>query len=117
MEKSFMTQKTRLKVWRAVRREIKKRVELSKDPNSMDQVNLWGEGLCHFLRDETCKVKRIHDYFPIWQMHESNWFPELTNYKPDGLRSSDYWWPLDLEGYQARLEVCNEIIKKLEYKK
>ena len=116
MQKKLINQKTRLKVWRAVRREIKKHVELSKKDPNLNVINS-GRGLCTFLRDETCKVKQIYDYVSIWQIHERNWFPELTNYKPDGLRSSDYWWPLDLEGYQARLEVCNEIIKKLEYKK
>ena len=45
------------------------------------------------------------------------WFPEMQEYLPKYALICDYWWPLDLEGYRARLEVCNEIIKKLEYKK
>ena len=107
MQKKLINQKTRLKIWRAVRRRMK---VAAKAPHTSEY------GLCRALLGEGRRI--LQDPTFCETSLEIDVFPEMRQFKPsDCSYYCDYWWPFDLEGYQVRLEVCNEIIKKLEYKK
>ena len=101
-----LTKKEKLKVWRAVRRNVK---EVLSNRNS----GLAGRGLCDFLYKNLTAVSR--EYNDLCSRIMQNVFPEGMKYRPENYGM--YWWPRDRSGYESRLEVCNKMIKELEYKK
>ena len=103
-----LTKKTKLKIWREVRRNVK--TILAGDPD------LAHNGLCHLLiRAKKLVTKSQYTGLASRIMHDV--FQEGMKYKPTDARANWYWWPRTTEGYKARLKVCNDIIRKLEYKK
>ena len=105
MKKKLINHKTRLKIWRGVRRDMKFGVE---HPESGKVV-----GLCHSLIRELYKCT---DYGKD-TMLASDFFPEMLRFKPIYVRPGQGWWAFDKFGYEKRVEVCDKIIKKLENKK
>lgn len=103
--KKKINQRTRLLIWRAVRRKVKMAIDLPPHRRS-------SEGLCNFLWNETTSRGLTLNEFP--SNLAKKYFPELLPYNPH--RDSAFWWPLTEAGDRERLKVCNEIIKKLEYK-
>lgn len=42
-------------------------------------------------------------------------YPELYVYKPENTKDTDYWYPINsMYGYDTRIQILMEIIKKLE---
>lgn len=100
-KKKLMNQKDRLKLWRSVRRMVKAHIV---DGNS--------NGLC-------CLIDRVVNHREDLRPYSNKLmarYPELRRRRPKRVNRS-YWWSLTPEGMKKRLEVCNEIIKELEYKK
>ena len=109
---SSITQKTRLKIWRAVRRRMK--VAMVEENKSLGLSK--ETGLCSALRGELYKVS---EYYKNKVMPIPSIFPELMEFKPAYCASErSYWWSIYGEkSYEERVKVCNVIIRRLEYKK
>lgn len=107
---SSITQKTRLKIWRAVRRRMKVAiVEESKLLGSSRET-----GLCTALRNELRKISEYYRYKET--ICTSSVFPEMMEFKPkQHANEFSYWWSIHGdEGYKERIKVCNAIVRRLE---
>ena len=107
MQKKLINQKTKLKIWRAVRRRMK---YAAKHPYCE------ASGLCYDLITVAELILKDPSVLLDHQAYEL--FPEMLEFKPTNRPRNSFWWSVfTSEGYSKRVEVCNEIIKKLEYKK
>lgn len=100
-----LTVKEKLKVWRRVRVRCKAAIEdISHE-----------SGLCKMLEEET---RRLFGIDKAYGLTVRDTFPELGLHRPAHAGWNDYWWSVWTQGgYKSRLEVCNSIIRKFEYKK
>lgn len=103
--KKLFTVKERLAIWRKVRKAVKEHI-----------ASNCTRGLCHLIDDtlEDDKGNKPDHKRPYSNRIEER-YPEFFKHKPASV--SAYWWDLTREGMKIRLEVCNKIIKELEYKK
>jgi hypothetical protein len=103
--KKLFTVKERLAIWRKVRKSVKSLVAVGNS-----------RGLCHLIDDTlgNCEGDKPDHKRPYSNtIHER--YPEFFKHKP--ATAGTYWWDLNQEGMKTRLDVCNKIIKQLEYKK
>lgn len=111
-EKKLINQKLRLEIWRVVRRKQKDVVKYG----SFESV-----GLCKHLYREAKKrlplFQHIRDKNLSPSQMSTTLFPELLGSRPTTADAHGYWWSQTSRGQKARLNVCNKIIAKLEYKK
>ena len=85
-----------------------------KNPSS---TNVFG--LCFSLLRMASRMASA-DFIEVYSIDDlliETLFPEMLQFKPAEFEIPKYWWDFTEEGYRKRVNVCNEIIKKLEYKK
>lgn len=109
MEKKVVTQKDRLKIWRAVRRKAK---EILADERNRSCI----DGLCRNIEETVSEMYPNRPYLREKVVAAVKNL-DLKNYRPPYKGFFNYWWDLNHYGWEQRLKACNEIIKKLEHKK
>ena len=103
--KSIFTVKERLKIWREVRKRVREIID------NDDEF----AGICCVL-DKVIGSSNNDSKRPYTDMLEVR-YPELYKRRPKTASLGSYWWSRNREGMLSRLEVCNEIVRQLEYKK
>ena len=120
MKRLLISRKTRLKIWRKVRRRMQNVVEAAINKN--DEYTFLSDeaGLCNALLEEVVKNHIIHRFLfgrkPCF--YASRIFSEMLEFKSADRTIYNFWWStFTVEGYEERVKVCDAIIRKLENKK
>jgi len=88
------TKKKRLKFYKELLKVV------CEDPDTC-------EGMCYYI-SRIINVKKRYDRDGIIKQ-----FPELWKHRPK-IKSRDYWFPLDDEGWQKRIDIIHNIIQEME---